>query len=292
MLLAVISEVKSVEEWIYQYKNCSSYFAKSDALRNLKDIKGKSVYDCLLSATNDKFHAIRALASEILFENFSKENTTQLKQTFLTMASKEEKSYLRSYALKYWYKLSVNDETVKEVLVNATNDKSFLVQTMALVWLNKADPDLGFEMAKKFENETNLHMVSAIARIYTDLGSDKENEFFVKNYNRISGFEKYDFIELYGKYLLGRSDEVINTGVNLLEREARNNNIWFIKLNAVNKINQIIDMYAQREMELKGKSDKQNQYQSTILQKEKIKNLLSDIKEAETNQNLIKIYKN
>jgi hypothetical protein len=135
-------------------------------------------------------------------------------------------------------------------------------------------------------------MVNEISKIYADLGSDKENEFFVRNYNRISGFEKYDFIEYYGKYLLGRSDEVINVGVKLLEREARNNNIWFIKLNAVNKLNQIIDMYVQREQELKGKSDKQNQYQSTILQKEKIQNLLSDIKKAETNENLIKIYKN
>ena len=51
-------------------------------------------------------------------------------------------------------------------------------------------------------------------------------------------------------------------------------------------------MYAQREQELKGKSDKQSQYQSTILQKEKVQNLLSDIKKAETNENLIKIYKN
>jgi hypothetical protein len=163
---------------------------------------------------------------------------------------------------------------------------------MALHLLNKSDQDLGFEMAKKFENETNIHMVNEISKIYAELGSDKENDFFVKNYNAISGFEKYDFIEIYGKYLLGRSDEVINKGVSLLEREARNNNIWFIKLNAVNKLNQIIDMYAQREQELKGKSDKQNQYQSTILQKEKIQNLLSDIKKVETNENLIKIYKN
>jgi transcription initiation factor IIF auxiliary subunit len=68
--------------------------------------------------------------------------------------------------------------------------------------------------------------------------------------------------------------------------------VWFIKLNAVNKINQIIDMYSQRAQELKGKSDKQTQYQATLLQKEKIQNLLSDIKKAETNQNLLKIYKN
>jgi hypothetical protein len=208
------------------------------------------------------------------------------------LATKEEKSYLRSYALKYWYKLSGNDESVKEVLLNATNDKSYLVQTMALIWLNKSDPDLGFEMAKKFENETNLHIVEAVSRIYADLGSDKENEYFVNNYNRISGFEKYDFIEWYGKYLLGRSDEVINIGVKLFERDARHNNVWFIKLNAVNKINQIIDMYSQRAQELKGKSDKQMQYQAAIIQKEKIQNLLSEIKKAETNQNLIKIYKN
>jgi aminopeptidase N len=292
MLLAVISEVKSNEEWIYQYKNCPTFFARSEAIKNLSGQKGKQIYDCIFSATNDKYHGIRAQAAEALSENFTKENTTQLKQTFLTMALKEEKSYLRSYALKYWYKLAKEDENIKEILVNATNDKSFLVQTMALSLLNKTDQDLGFEMAKKFESETNTNMVSEISRIYADLGSDKENEYFVRNYNRISGFEKYDFIELYGKYLLGRSDDVINIGVKLLEREARNNNIWFIKLNAVNKLNQIIDMYTQREQELKDKTDKQNLYQSTILQKEKIKNILSDIKKAENNENLIKIYKN
>jgi aminopeptidase N len=188
--------------------------------------------------------------------------------------------------------LAKDDEKVKEVLTNATNDKSYLVQTMALYLLNKADQDLGFEMAKKFENETNINMVNEVSHIFAELGSDKENEFFIKNYNRISGFEKYEFIEIYGKYLLGRSDEVINVGVKLLERDARHNNIWFIKLNAVNKINQLIDMYSQREIELKGKSDKLTQYQNTVLQKEKIQNLLSDIKKAETNENLIKIYKN
>jgi aminopeptidase N len=292
ILLGVINEVKSAEEWIYQYKHCTTYFARSEAIRKLKELKGKQVYECILSATNDKFHGIRALACEALYDKFSKENSTQLKQVFLSLATKEEKSYLRSYALKYWYKLSGNDESVKEVLLNATNDKSYLVQTMALIWLNKSDPDLGFEMAKKFENETNLHIVEAVSRIYADLGSDKENEYFVNNYNRISGFEKYDFIEWYGKYLLGRSDEVINIGVKLFERDARHNNVWFIKLNAVNKINQIIDMYSQRAQELKGKSDKQMQYQAAIIQKEKIQNLLSEIKKAETNQNLIKIYKN
>jgi hypothetical protein len=67
---------------------------------------------------------------------------------------------------------------------------------MALHLLNKSDQDLGFEMAKKFENETNIHMVNEISKIYAELGSDKENDFFVKNYNAISVFEKYDFIEI------------------------------------------------------------------------------------------------
>lgn len=292
MLLAVINEVKPAEDWIYQYRNCTTFVARYEAVKKLKEQKGKQVYDCLLAATNDKFHAVRALACEVLFDNFGKEYTSQLKQTFYSLAVKEEKSYLRAAALKYWFKLSDKEESVKDVLTKATSDKSYLVQSMALNLLNKADQDLGFEMAKKFENESSLFMVEEVAKIYAQLGSDKENDFFVRNYNSISGFEKYDFIELYGKYLLGRSDEVINTGVKLLERDARKNNIWFIKLNAVNKINQIIDVYAQREKDLKGQSDKLAQYQSAVLQKEKIQQLLSDIKNAETNENLIKIYKN
>lgn len=292
MLLAVINEVKSAEEWIYQYKNCKSYFARSEAITKLSVLKGKAVYDCLLAAANDKFHGIRTQALDALSDNFSKDNSAQLKQTFYGIAMKEEKSYLRAIALKYWFKLAEKDESTKEVLSKAINDKSFLVQSEALGLLNKVDQDLGFEMAKKFEKESNLFIVEEVAKIYAELGSDKENEFFVNNYNSISGFDKYNFIELYGKYLLGRSDETINVGVKLLERDARKNNIWFIKLNAVNKINQIIDVYSQREKDLKGKADKQAQYQVAVLQKEKIQQLLSDIKNAETNENLIKIYKN
>lgn len=292
MLLAEITELKSVEEWIYQYKNCSAYYARSEAIRKLKEFKGKQVYECLLSATSDKFHGIRLQALDALSENYQKDNSAQLKQTFLNVALRDEKSNLRSSALKDWYKLAKADENHKDVLIKATNDKSYLVQSMALNLLNQSDQDLGFEMAKKFENDSNLYMVKEIGKIYVVLGSDKENDFFVKNYNRISGFEKYDFIELYSNYLIGRSDEVINAGVQLLEREARANNVWFIKLNAVNKLNQIVDMYVQREQELKGKSDKQTQYQAAIIQKERLQNLLSDIKKAETNENLIKIYKN
>jgi aminopeptidase N len=189
-------------------------------------------------------------------------------------------------------KLAEKDENVKEVLLKAIDDKAFSVQSVALELLYKIDPDFGFEFAKKFENETNNEMVTVIADIFSELGSDKESEFFVRNLNRISGFSKYDFIELYGKFLMGRGDEVINTGVKLLEREARNNNFWFIKLNAINKMTQLADLYEQREKDFKDKADKTAQYKVSVSQKESIRNLISEIKKSENNLNLINIYKN
>jgi hypothetical protein len=91
---------------------------------------------------------------------------------------------------------------------------------------------------------------------------------------------------------MGRSDEVINSGVKLLERDARNNNFWFIKLNAINKLTQLADLYEQREKDFKDKADKTAQYKVSVSQKESIRNLISDIKKSENNLNLINIYKN
>jgi hypothetical protein len=199
---------------------------------------------------------------------------------------------VRATCLRNWMKLAEKDENVKEVLLKAIDDKAFSVQSVALELLYKIDPDYGFEFAKKFENETNNEMVTVIADIFSELGSDKESEFFVRNLNRISGFSKYDFVEQYGKFLMGRSDEVINTGVKLLEREARNNNFWFIKLNAINKMTQLADLYEQREKDFKDKADKTAQYKVSVSQKESIRNLISEIKKSENNLNLINIYKN
>lgn len=292
VLLGIINEEKTVDEWIFQYKNAPSFFARRQAVLALSKISGKPSYDCLIAAAKDKYHGIRMLAINALTENFASDNSAQLKPMLLNIAAKDEKSQLREAALNHWYKLSAKDDNVKEVLLKAMDDRSYLVQSTALTKIYKADPDYGFEFAKKFENESNLKMVRVVAGIFADLGSDKESNFFVKNFNSISGFSKYDFVELYGKYLLNKSDEVINTGVKLLEREARNNNMWFIKLNAINKLTQLSEFYAQREKELKDKADKAAQYKSAVDQKENIDKIISNIKQSETNQNLINIYKN
>ena len=292
VLLGVINEEKTADEWIFQYKNSPTYFARRQAVLKLSATNGKPSYECLLIASKDKFYGIRLLAANGLFENFAKENNAQVKQVLMLLATKDEKSKVRANCLRNWMKLAEKDENVKEVLLKAIDDKAFSVQSVALELLYKIDPDFGFEFAKKFENETNNEMVTVIADIFSELGSDKESEFFVRNLNRISGFSKYDFIELYGKFLMGRSDEVINTGVKLLEREARNNNFWFIKLNAINKMTQLADLYEQREKDFKDKADKTAQYKVSVSQKESIRNLISEIKKSENNLNLINIYKN
>ena len=156
--------------------------------------------------------------------------------------------------------------------------------------LTKADADLSFEMAKKFENDSNIYILEAVGKVYTLMGGDNENSFFIKNLERASGFSKYQYIEMYGKYLLGHNDEIINQGLEVLSQEAIHNDFWYIRLNAINKIKDISDLYESRINELKGNTSKSVQYNNALSQKQKIHDLLEKIKAQKKSKDIFDIF--
>jgi aminopeptidase N len=292
VLLCTREEKRSEKEWIFQYKHAPLYYDRMEAIINLSKLKSTAVFDVLVKACNDKYDQIRVQAINNMATYHIKENPQQLKTLFLNLATKDEKSIVRATALQALTKLGKDQVDYKSIYELTLNDKSFLVQSTALNLIYKNDPDLGFELAKKFEKDTNINIVSEVGEIFARAGTDAESEYFATNFERIGGFDKYEFIDLYGKYLLGKNDATINKGVALLGREARENTIWFIRLNAVNKLNQLSDMYAAQERETKGNNDKKIIHENAQNQKEKIILLVNDIKKSETNKNLIDIYRN
>ncbi len=297
IILGQVFEEKSEDEWIYQLKHAGHLRARLSAVKNLNTYKDDKAFNSLYDAAlNDKYFLVRKNAAEALL-SFKGDNNSlyqsKLKQCYYTQFSKDESSIVRANALDFWFDLVKDEKTFsKDPIVKATKDQSYFVQSTALSVLYEADQDLGFETAKKFENDSSYLLVSEIARIYSQLGSENENTFFVKNINRITGFNKYEIIDAYGNYLLRSNEEVINQGIEILAKEARENNIWYIKLNAFNKLKEISQMYADREAEFEKQSNKQEQYVTAKSQKEKLEKLMDSIVENEKSNSLLRMYRN
>jgi aminopeptidase N len=293
-------EKKTNKEWLTQFNIENSYFARYEALKNLSGkAKTEEERDLVLKALNDQNSGIR-LAGIQYYESFIENHKNAYKSALIQTATRDEKSEVRSAALDLLNKQFGTESWMIKINTDAATDKSYLVASTALRNLSESDPILAFEMAKRADADSSIMLVKAIAAVYAQNGSDAENAFFMKNTRRITGFDKYDMINLYGKFLLGRSDTVIKQGVVVLEEIARENPIWFIRLTAVNELNEIAQMYGSRARELKLQAANPRSTDPGIKQKLSqaeemsalLQSLITDIKSKETDRNLIQIYKN
>ena len=104
--------------------------------------------------------------------------------------------------------------------------------------------------------------------------------------------------------MLGRSDTVINTGLSVLEKAARKSSIWWVRLVALQALDSLQNMYAEREKELNSKkatvSNSKNSDSTSVAfaanqahaQYEKVNTLFESIKSQETDKNLLRYYSN
>lgn len=294
---------QSEKAWIDQYYQGKSFTARLEAISNLNPkMKETSLSEdaikCLTKAVNDPQETIRLMAIsgwELLIEK----KPAQGKAIFLNLAQNDASPAVRRIALESLNKHFKKEEWLWQVNLTGLEDRAYSVQSAALANLYEIDPVLAFERAKRLEADSNRTLVKTIAEIYAQSGTDNEAHFFEKNCKKNQGFDQYDLVNYYGKYLLGRSEEVISRGVNIIGEIAQKNKVWFVRLNAMNQLGSIEEMFTEREKELKSKTKTENKKEEEALQKKlndiaeektKINAMMSRIKKEEKNPNLIKLY--
>jgi aminopeptidase N len=289
---------KDSKEWAMQFSLESSYPAKMEALQNLSALEpDDEERDLVIKALNDPTEGIR-LAGIEYYAGFMEKHKNAYKNQLIQLAMKDEKTQVRKAALELLHKHFSEEAWLIKILADACTEQSYLLASTALMKLNTSDPTLAFEMAKRTEKDTNLLIIKSIASIYAHSGSDSENAFFAESLKRISGFEKYELINIYGQFLPGRSDSIIRKGIIVLEEEARKNPIWFVRLEAVNVLTEIEQLYSNRSRELKLQAGNTKTGENNIRIKSEfaekmsveLKALIREIKASETNINLRNIY--
>jgi len=262
---------------------------------------GKLVHDAL----NDPFWNIRNKAiscvNELARSGSTKEET---KTKLLQLAEKDEKADVRASALKAIAKY-YEGEDIKALLIRAADDSSYDVMSTALNELARKDKSKAMELAKRMEDATSSHAINAIASIYADNGTEEQNAFFLKAFDRIKGIEKYALIQSYGVFLGHCENPVFKQGADKLLDLAEHTEPWYMRSAAMNAAASVSAVLSNRVSALQRKiaEDKKNPAAASSIsasetklaelqqQDKQMKEAMKTIKSNEKDKNLVKMYK-
>lgn len=289
MLLCTKDEIKTVQEWAYQYKNAPLYLDRYEALSELSKKAGDSIpAQIIIAALSDKFWSLRNDAISML-KDIQPGHEKEIKTKLVSIARLDQKSIVRAAAIEY---LTANyaDADLQDLYKNGLNDKSYSVLGASLAGIAKGDAVEGLRTAKLYENEKSVEVLYSVAGLYAKYGSDENNDFFIKTAGRFNGFEKIGFIVEYGSFLKRvKKDETVNSGVALLEAIAKDTNIskWVV-FYAKKAIKDLIAMYEDRAgaISLKLKTEKEPgalkdlemQQSAAVSQKERLQMIYNGLK--------------
>jgi aminopeptidase N len=251
-LLCIKNEIKTNEEWAYQYRHAPLYLDRCEGLTELsKHPQDTIAMNIIIQALNDKFWGLRADAIEAL-RNIPEGKEKDLKEKLVKMAKGDEKSLVRAEALDYLI-LKYKDADLESVYKNALNDRAYSVLGQGLSGLAKSNPQEGLKIAKQYENEKSMDILFAIASLYAENGTDENNGFFLKSFDKFKGFAKIGFISQYISFLKSnKKDETVNSGVALFASIAKDENtIKWVAYYAKKATKDLYTLYEDKENNLR-----------------------------------------
>ena len=151
ILLLTKKENKTLDEYIFQYKNAGNYVDRREAIafaaQHLNEPKAIEFYKIALK---DKFHGLRSFAMGIL--NLENENVKkELEAIFLDLAKNDKKSTVRAGAI---LKLGQYKKAEYAPLFKvATKDSSYSVAGLALNALLEVDNAAALKIYKELEKQ-------------------------------------------------------------------------------------------------------------------------------------------
>lgn len=248
MLLCTKDEIKTPQEWEFQYKNGPLYLDRAEAITELgKKAKDTVSTRVIIAALNDKLEDIRYDAIKLL-KDIQPGHEKEVKEKLVSLAKNDPKASVRSAALEYLTEY-YTDSDLQPLYKAGLNDKAYSVLGASLAGIAKANAEEGMRLAKQYETEKSVSVLYSIADLYSKYGSDDNSDFFVKSEEYFTGFDKIGYITQYASFLKRvKKDETVNTGVAILERIAKDESLskW-VAYYAKKSIKDLTTMYEDRE---------------------------------------------
>jgi aminopeptidase N len=165
MLLCEKKENKTVDNYVFQYKNCPLYLDRREALEALKSKQNEATArNTLIAALKDKYYRLRASAIAKL-DLKNEELKAAAAPILEELALKDEKAAVRIEALAALDKLK--DSKYESVFRKSLNDQSYGVLGKALTGLNNLKVADISTLASRFEKDHKGALTRALVNIYT-----------------------------------------------------------------------------------------------------------------------------
>lgn len=321
MLLCSKNDLKTKEEWLFQYENAPLYLDKEEAIKELAKFTTDTT--CILTISKGLKHPFKEirLQSIDLIKEIKNSTKLNVKELLIEMAKNDISSEVRATAIGWITelyiapgKLEMKDTTkdsniFSSLLLKTIDDPSFMVQGESLLALGLVDAEKAMDIAGKFDNITKEKLSLEVATIYSSHGSSKENDFYLAAYENGNKYERSQLLEIYASYLINQNDSIVNIGLKLFVEAAFKEYSWQ-KITAIYAISSLYYSYEQKEnlkteaisdLNTAIKSENTEEFELKIKeldvriiqikkQKEKITTMLSEIKEKETNEKILKIW--
>ncbi len=254
-LLCTKDEKLSVQERVFQYKNCPLYTDRLEALKECANFASiPEAADVIISALNDKNSDLRERAINMT-EKLPAEYKSKVKDKLMELAKNDVKSSVRAMAIEQLAN-NYSDDDLTPLYLQSLNDKSYSVAGSSLSALAKKDEKEAMKIAKQFETDKSMDMLLVVAQIYSAYGNDQLNPFFVNLSQKMSGWENASFANIYTEFLKKCSDDTINAGIKILEHIARTEDNRWVSYFGQKGINDLSQMYVDREEKIIGQINK------------------------------------
>lgn len=222
VLLCEKQENKTVENYIFQYRNSNLYIQRYEAIKALAELQADfpDAKVVLAEAMNDKAFGIRQAA--ITSYTLPKGSTDETVMPILEkLAKADPKSAVREAAMA---KLSASGKADRYTALfqAGVSDSSYNVAATALRGLQKADAKLALAEAKKQEAETNMEVTAAVADVYSKEGDAAYAKYFNTQLQTKGGYTKYLMFYYYANFLTRMDKPVVLQGIKDIEAEAKN----------------------------------------------------------------------
>ncbi|MBC5992905.1 M1 family aminopeptidase [Pontibacter cellulosilyticus] len=262
-LLGTIDHDKTKQELVYQFNNSKQLSPKLETMVRLQEqLTDPEVLKLLQNALQDDYWVVRSAAISALSQ-LESDKANSVKEAIAKLARQDKKGAVRAdaiLALANW-----EGEKYKQLYLDAMNDSSYIVNAAGILGYAGTGAADTKERLAKFEKEKGEEVILALSSFYAVQGGPQKYDWFVRNIRQGKGGALYYLLQSFGAFLAANPQTNTPESIELLKQLAQNHNIYYVRGAA---------------------------YQALMVMSEKpeVQQILTEIKESETDKRLLEMY--
>jgi aminopeptidase N len=239
-LLGLIEHEKQRGEMAFQYTHSEDFLPKYEALAQLEGkLADTTARGVLIRAMNDPFWKLRQMAISN-FSEYDGEGFINIEKIIQDRARLDPHPQVRSEAIITL--ASYGDNNSDSIYRQALEDSSYQVVSVAIEKYLMGQPADAKEISARFEDSPNDAIVTSVANYYAGLAEPQRYEWFLEKMKRMKPTDKYNFLQVFGKYLIKSKQDVQRQSIPVLEGIARNNPAYFVRFGAFQVLGLLTDI--------------------------------------------------